>query len=109
MFTADGVEIVHNLRVWTVHLVPCTADLQSRATGDVPSGWFHGRTDTGSAVMVEGCRAAVVHPATGKGPPVLGRCRWIATCDQDAVRMQPHRLMSPVPTCARCIETFELR
>lgn len=110
MFTTNGVEIVHNLRIWTADLQPCTVDLQAPPPGAVPrAGWFHGRTDTGSSVLIDSHRATITHPVTGSTPPVLGRCRWVATCDQAAVRMQPHRLMSPVPTCERCVRSFELQ
>lgn len=109
MRTADDVEITDGLRLWTGRLDPATADLATRGAGRAyADGWLVVHTDAGRTVMIDAESTAAAHPATGEPPPPLGGCRWVLACARDAVRMQPHPLMSPVPVCAPCIQSFHL-
>lgn len=106
--TADEVEIVQWLRVWTATLDPGTVDLTAPWACTVPAGSVAVRFDSGRGVVID-CRSThAVHPHSGEPPPPLGRCHWVRSCEHEAVRMQPHPLMTPVPVCADCIRAFHL-
>lgn len=106
-YTADDAEVVHGIRVWTGYSEPGTVDLNAHDSQSLPD-CFVIHTDGGRRFVADGANTRVRHALTDMPPPDLGQCRWLMSCDQNAFRMQPHVLMSPVPVCSRCINTFDL-
>lgn len=108
MYTGDWTEIVTDLRVWAGGAYPATVDLEPDTDPPRPPGCVTVHLDNGRVLLIDPAQLRTHHPSTGQPPPPLGRCRWILACQRDAVRMHPHPLMSPVPVCRHCVQTFHL-
>jgi hypothetical protein len=114
VWTADRVGITAGLRVWVLPRPepglyvwalphePGTVDLTTAVTPAGRDPVVRVDLDFGRSVIVTAAMVAACHPRTGQRPPGLGICRWVGTCAEPAVRMVPHPLMSPVPTCGSC-------
>lgn len=106
MRTSDGVEIVHELRIWAT--TPTEPTHPEPGTVDLKTGSVVLHTDSGKTMTIDPRGALATHPQTRTSPPRLGVCQWTLACNNLAIRMQPHRLMSPVPVCTTCIKTYNL-
>lgn len=114
MQTGDEQEISGWMRVWAGSAgprswEPGTIDLDASAVHGTPPGWIIVCIDEGRSMVYDAHDLRVCHPVTGMDPPPLPPCRWLLSCEQPAVRMQPRPLMSPVPVCAAHSAEHHLR
>ena len=101
MHTVDGVEVVHDLRVWLNPYESGTVDLRHAPSFGASSDMLRVHVDAGKVVEVSARTVRSRHTDSGQAPPLLPKCQWVLSCTLPSVRMQPHPLMSPVPVCAR--------